>query len=140
MRMRLALAFAALSLAACNGPKETCAGSFESYFSMLEDHDYEGMYEMLTPEFKKKVRSVEGFSRAMNEEWFGTHGFSKKVDNVAETAGGVCTARGVMSWTWRVRGKEAESYDDVFFAWTFRRQKDGKWYIDLPGYEKITAF
>ena len=137
--MRLAPVLAVLALAACNGPKESCEGSFKSYFSMIEGQDYEGMYEMLTPEFKKKVKSLERFSAAMNEQWQGTYGFSKKVDNIAES-GNVCIARGLMSYTWRVRGKEAEPHDDEFFAWTFHKQKDGKWHIDLPGYERVSAF
>ena len=95
------------SLAACNGPKEKCEGSFKSYFSMIEGQDFSGMYEMLTPKFKKKVKSVEHFSAAMLEQWNGTYGFSKKVDSITESADGICIARGSMSYTWRVRGKEA---------------------------------
>ena len=140
MRMRLALALVALFLAACNGPKEKCEGSFKSYFSMIEGQDFAGMYEMLTPKFKKKVKSVEHFSAAMLEQWNGTYGFSKKVDSITESADGICIARGAMSYTWRVRGKEAEAHDDEFFSWTFRKERDGKWYIELPGYERISGY
>lgn len=127
----------ALLLAGCNGPKEDCLGSFKSYKSMLESQDWEGLHEMLTPEHKRKFPLAK-FKRGMAELWGPTHSFDWKLNNVSETAK-VCIVNGLMEYTWKVRGKAPEDHEE-YFAFTFKKQADGKWYIEQPGAEKVAGW
>lgn len=133
-----ALFAAALALAACNGPKETCEGSMNSYYALLKSHDWDGAYEMLTPEYKRKL-TADRYARGMEEEWLGSKGFSLKVGNISESRG-ACYANGGISYTVKIRGKEPVDYDNEYFSWIFRKQADGKWYIEMPGMERVSAY
>lgn len=133
------VAAAALALAGCNGPKGDCEGSYKSYRSTLEGQDWDGMYELLTPEHKKMVRSPKGLERGLSEMWAGSKSFTFKTMNINETTAGVCTVQGEMSWTTKIRGQLP--YDsETYFSWTFKKGKDGLWYIELPGKEKISGY
>jgi len=135
----LMVAAAGFTLAGCNKPKKDCEGSYKSYQHALDGHDWDAMYELLTPEFQKKTRSADRFGRVMEQNWQGAKSFRFTTDNVAETKSGVCTVQGDMKWTTKIRG--ASAYDtEEYFSWTFRQGKDGLWRIELPGSEKISAF
>jgi hypothetical protein len=134
----LALCLASLALTACNGPKETCQGSFESYWSYLKSHDWEGAYEMLTPQYKNKI-TLDRYIAGMEEEWAGSKNFSMTVSNLSESAAG-CFVNGGISYNVKIRGQQPYRVDGEYFSWIFRKQKDGKWYIELPGMEKVGAF
>ncbi|MFN7133077.1 MAG: hypothetical protein ACK4N5_13445 [Myxococcales bacterium] len=136
-RIAIFTALCALSLTGCNGPKEDCEGSFKSYQSLLEGQSWSGIYELLTPEFKRKIK-VEAYEQLMKEEWGPTHSFKWDVQNVGASAK-VCIVNGNMKYTWKVRGKNPEDRDE-YFAFTFRKQPDGKWYMEHPGDEKIGGF
>ena len=139
VRFGIVVAAAGLVLAGCNGPKSTCEGSYKSYCNTLEGADWEGMYELLTPEFKKKARSAAAMNRVMSDVWKGAKSWSFKTQNVNETKEGFCTVQGEMKWTVKIRG--ALPYDEsTYFSWVFKQQKDGLWYIELPGHEKITGY
>ncbi len=127
----------ALLLAGCNGPKSDCAGSFKSYQNMLESQDWEGLYELLTPEHKKKF-SMKNYLAGMTEVWGPTHSFDWRLNLLTET-GKVCIVNGMMEYTFKIRGKEPEDRDE-YFSFTFRQQADGKWHIEQPGAEKISGW
>jgi len=131
---------AALGLLACNGPKDTCQGSVDSYWSLFKAHDWEGIYEMLTPEYKKKVGSAEQLASALDENWKGGKSYTMELDNVVATASGVCIANGNMNYIWRLRGENPKEFNNQYFSWTFHLLKDGKWYIDLPGEERLSGY
>ncbi|HEY3452147.1 MAG TPA: hypothetical protein VGK67_37735 [Myxococcales bacterium] len=133
------LAAASLVLAGCNGPKSDCEGTYKSYCNTLEGQDWDGMYELLTPEFKKKVHSAKGLERGLSGTWKGTKSFTFKTINVNETKAGVCTVQGEMSWTTKIRG-ELPYDSENYYSWTFKQGKDGLWYIELPGSEKISGY
>lgn len=142
---RRAAATLAITAAACvvsrGGPKDTCQGSFESYFGALKGHDWSGVWELLTPELKKKVGSPERLASAMEEVWVGAKGFSYSLDTVSQTNVGVCIANGTMSYKIKLQGHDTVDYNDEYFSWTFRQNPvDGKGYIELPGSEKISGF
>ena len=136
----VALGVTLLALAGCDGPKDTCEGSFNSWHSCLKGHDWECSYELLTPEFKRKVGSSKKLARAMESDWFGSKSFKFNVYNVAETKAGVCTANGSMNYTVKIRGESPHDFNDVYFSYTFHLEKDGLWYIDLPGAEKLQSW
>ena len=141
MRVHWGILFAAtgLVLAGCNGPKSDCEGTYKSYRSTLESQDWDAMYELLTPEFQKKVRSSANLGRVLGANWKGSKSFGFTTYNVNETNAGICTVQGEMKWTTKIRG-ELPYDSDTYFAWTFRQGKDGLWYIELPGSEKVTAY
>jgi len=139
VHLGIVLAAACLVLVGCNGPKSDCEGTYKSYKNTLEGHSWDTMYELLTPEFKKMVRSPENMARVLGENWKGSKDFSFSTMNVNETTSGVCTVQGEMKWTTKIRG-ELPYDSETYFSWTFRQGKDGLWYIELPGSEKITAY
>ncbi|MGC4114146.1 MAG: hypothetical protein QM765_05880 [Myxococcales bacterium] len=135
----LLLIAASLALAGCNGPKSDCEGTYKSYCSTLEDQDWDGMYELLTAEHKKMVHSGKGLERGLAQLWKGAKSFKFKAININETKAGVCTVQGEMKWTTKVRG-ELPYDSETYFSWTFKQAKDGLWYIELPGKEKISGY
>ena len=134
------VAAAAACLGGCSGPKERCEGSAKSFFSTLRGHDWETMYRILTPEFKHKFQNADRFTRAMENFWLGSKGFSVKWNNIFETRERVCIANGLMSYTVKIRGQSAKDIRDEYFSWTFRRGNDGLWYAEMPGQEKIGGY
>jgi hypothetical protein len=141
MRARaIFVVLAVLALAGCRGAKDTCEGSYKSWTACLANHDWESAYEMLTPEHKRKAVDPAHMARGMEEHWEGAKSFSFTLINLAETKSGVCTANGEMSYTIKIRGDNPYDVNDEYFAWTFRQGKDEKWYIEIPGLEKIGAF
>jgi ketosteroid isomerase-like protein len=140
MRTRLALCLlAVLASAGCHKPKDTCEGSFNSYFNAMKGKDWSAMYALLTPKYKKKARSPEFFSSFIQEEWGPAKNFDLNVMGIVPS-GDLCIVNGTMDYTIKIRGKEPVDYDDEYFSWTFRRERDGLWYIELPGEEKLTGF
>jgi hypothetical protein len=143
MRLRItASALALLALTACNGPKDSCEGTYNSYVACMKGHDWECVFELLTPEFKRKAGNPKRVAIAMEEgQWLkGSKSFKVNVFDIAETKAGICTARGTMSYTIKNRGENPRDVKDEYFAWTFRLEKDGLWYMELPGSEKLQAF
>jgi hypothetical protein len=55
-------------------------------------------------------------------------------------SGKLCIVNGELSYVIKIRGKEPQSIDNDYFSWTFRQQNDGKWYIEVPGMEKVGGF
>jgi len=135
---RLLLLSLALAATGCNGPKETCEGTVKSYFSTLKSQDFEAMYPLLVPEHRAKFSSVERFQRAMGKLWEGSKDFKLGVAEISEGSN-TCIARGMLKYTIKVMGSEARDYDD-YVSWTLQKGKDGLWYIQLPGLEKVGAF
>lgn len=127
----------ALLFAGCNGPKDSCEGSYKSYVSMLEGKDWEGIHGLLTPAHKKKF-ALSTYSRAMEELWGPTKGFEWRLNTLSETKN-VCIVNGMMEYTWKVRGKEPEDREE-YYSFTFRKDGDGKWYIEAPGAEKVAGW
>jgi ketosteroid isomerase-like protein len=111
----------------------------DSYYSLLKGHNWDGVYELLTPEHKKKIGSPEKVATVMAPTWNPTHSFSIKVNQVVET-GPLCVASGALWYTYKVRGALPEVTEDEYFSWTLRKQADGKWYIELPGSEKVRSW
>lgn len=139
LRFGIVVAATGLFLAGCNGPKDTCEGTYKSYTNTLTGADWEGMYELLTPEHKKIARNPETMVRVMSDRWLGAKNWSIKTINVNETKEGFCTVQGEMSWTVKTRGRNPFD-QSTYFSWVFKQQKDGLWYIELPGQEKITGY
>lgn len=133
-------AAAALGLCACNGPKEDCEGSARSFYNLLKGHDWEDLHGMLTPEFKRKHQSVERFSTGMEAIWLGTKDFSVRWNTISPTRERVCIANGEMSYTTKIRGKDPVDTVDEYFSWTLRQGSDGRWYVEMPGEEKISGY
>ena len=140
MRTRFALCLLALLVAAgCYRPKDTCEGSFESFYSAIKADDWDATYEMLTAAHKKKVRSKEVWAQYMASDWGRAKSFSLHLNNIAPS-GNVCIANGTMDFVFKERGKEPETVKDYYFSWTFRREADGKWYVEIPGQEKLQGY
>ncbi len=135
----LFLAACALSFAACNGPKDTCEGSYNSYYSMLKGHDFEGIHEMLTPEFRQKYSPVEKYVKWMDGYWGPTKDFSLRVGQINES-GSTCLANGELNYIYRKRGENPVEHSGEYFSWVFKKQPDGKWYIEQPGQEKLSGY
>jgi hypothetical protein len=134
------LLIAVLALTGCKGAKDSCEESAKSYYSLLTDHNWSGIFEMLTPEFKKKVGTAERLDAHMGEIYKGTKSFSVNFQNFGESKTGVCIVNGTLSYTIRLRGQNPVPIDDEYFAWTFKKGRDGLWYIDLPGEEKLMGY
>lgn len=133
------LAGAALALSACNGPKGSCEGTYNSYTSTLESSDFEAMYELLGEESKKKIPSVKKYAAILGDRWAGSKKFRFRPQSIVET-GGVCIANGFMDYTIKKLGELPESTTDEYYSWTFHKAADGKWYIEQPGTEKIQSW
>ncbi|MBI5549577.1 MAG: hypothetical protein HY901_37300 [Deltaproteobacteria bacterium] len=131
---------AAFALGACRGPKSDCEGSYESWTGSMAAHDWDSAYELLTPEFKKKVGSPKRMAAYMEDSWKGSKSFEFSPFDIAETNAGVCTARGEMRYTVKIRGELPKDHEQVYFSYVFRQEKDGLWYIELPGNERIQSF
>lgn len=140
MRASALAALAATCLAGCNGPKDSCQGSYDSYCSMLKGHDWDGMFQMLTAEHKKKAGRPERLAAFMEDSFKGTKDFSFNLQTLSESQTGVCVANGFMSYTIKLRAKNPEDVKDEYYSWTFRLARDGKWYMELPGEEKISGY
>jgi hypothetical protein len=134
------MATAAACLVGCNGPKDTCEGSANSFYGTLRGHDWDTMHRMLTPEFKHKFAKVDRFTYAMENIWLGSKSFSVKWNTVSETRERVCIANGLLSYTVKIRGQESKDTKDEYFSWTFRKGNDGLWYAELPGQERIGGY
>jgi hypothetical protein len=128
------------ALSACNGPKETCEGSARSFYSLLKGHDWSGLHEMLTPEFRQRWNKVDRFSEAMEAVWLGSKDFSVKWNTIGETRERVCVVNGQLTYTIKIRGQEPRTTSDEYFSWTLRQGTDGRWYAELPGQEKISGY
>jgi len=131
---------AVLFLAGCNGPKDSCQGSTDSFFSIIKGHDWDTMFELLTPEHKRKVGNAARLNAFMEDIYKGTKNFKVSYQNVAETKTGVCVVNGTMSYTIKIRGENPVDINDEYFSWTLKKGRDGLWYIDIPGEEKIGGY
>lgn len=131
---------AAACFSSCNGPKEDCEGSARSYFSLLKSHDWDGIHAMLTPPSKHKHPDPDRFASVMGEIWMGTKDFSVKWNTISPTRERICIANGLMSYTTKIRGKDPVDTVDEYFSWTLRLGSDGRWYMDLPGEERISGY
>lgn len=140
--MRLAVALALTVLAcSCVGPKSDCQGSMESFFKVIAGKKWSAGYAMLTPEHQKKVGSEEKFTTAMDGVWAITTDHKLAVNQVIE-AGTRCEASGFLSYTVVLKNKGEDNVDitDEYFSWTLKKLDDGKWYMEMPGMEKLPSY
>jgi hypothetical protein len=129
----------ALACAGCNGPKDNCEGTLNSYAGCINGQDWDCILELMHPAERAKYgdRKIKGM---MMNNWFGTKNYKwKYLQADTAKAGDICVARTIARWDTKVRGKKEVTTDDYGDTFTLH-PKDGVWYIDVPGSQKIGGF
>jgi hypothetical protein len=122
----------------CNGPKDSCEGTIDSFAGCINGQDWECFPPLIWADHRKKFpdRVIQAWA---NQEYLGDKHFKwTKVD--AAVSGDVCIVRTLASWTWKIRGKNPEDHTDEYSSYTLHRQADGNWYIEIPGASKLGSY
>jgi hypothetical protein len=131
-------ALAALVLCAgCNKPKDSCDGTLNSYAGCINSQDWECLIDLFHPDQRAKYGDKMIRKWAL-ENWNGARNFKWKFVQ-ADASGSVCIARTNAYYEVKIRGKNPETYDNWGDTYTLHL-KDGLWYMDIPGSQKVQGF
>jgi uncharacterized protein YchJ len=129
-------ALSVLVLSACYGPKGSPEGTIKSFFSAAEAQDFEAMAEMLDPNSRAKLGSIEKIAAFYADTYTNTSDLDLTINDariIREDDEAVvqftCTV-----W-FRERGKQEYKADcsDTYPL----KYRDGKWYVVLPETQRL---
>jgi uncharacterized protein YchJ len=135
-RAVLLSAFGFFVLTACHGPKGSPEGTIKSFFSAAESHDFEAMAEMIHPESRQKLGSIEQIAAFYEDTYAYTTDLDLTiVDTRVIKEDDEAVVKFDCAVKFRQRGKK-ETQAGCSDTYTLKYH-DGSWYVVLPETQRV---
>ena len=127
----------ALAVGGCHGPKSDCEGTMRSFEAIIDGNSWDDFPGVVYAPLRKKFGDKH-ISRGIAEYYEGARSF-KFTGIQTSVSKDVCFAQTTATWTQKIRGHNPNTYSDEYYSYTLHLV-DGKWYMELPGTGKLSAW